>query len=46
MPAGNPDPADPGILRQVADTCIIRPGCARKLGRDEIYAILMECIGG
>jgi alcohol dehydrogenase YqhD (iron-dependent ADH family) len=45
MPAGRPDPADPAILRQVADTCILRPGCARQMSREEIYEILLECIG-
>ncbi len=34
---------DDVILRQTADTCILTPGCAKKLSRDEIYEILQEC---
>lgn len=30
-------------LRAVADTAILTPGCAKKLGRDEIFEILKEC---
>lgn len=33
---------DDGILRKVADTAILTPGCTRKLSRDEIYQILQE----
>lgn len=33
---------DDAILRKVADTVILTPGCARKLSRDEIYEILEE----
>lgn len=34
---------DKGLLRKTADTCILTPGCARELGRDEIYQLLVEC---
>lgn len=34
--------SDDAVLRQVADTCNIQPGCCRQLERDEIYAILQE----
>ena len=44
MREGSPDPTDPEILWKVADTAIITPGCARQLGRDELYQILTECI--
>jgi alcohol dehydrogenase YqhD (iron-dependent ADH family) len=44
MRPGCPDPTDRSILRKVADTAIIMPGCARQLSRDEIYGILVECI--
>jgi alcohol dehydrogenase YqhD (iron-dependent ADH family) len=30
-------------LRAVADTCVLTAGCARKLGRDEVFDILVEC---
>lgn len=33
---------DDGILRKVADTTIITPGCAKQLTPDEIYTILQE----
>lgn len=33
---------DDSILRKVADTTIITPGCAKQLTPDEIYAILLE----
>ena len=29
-------------LRKVADTCLIMPGCARQLSRDEIYELLHD----
>lgn len=44
MKPGSPDPTDKALLRKVADTTVITPGCARQLPRDEIYAILTECI--
>lgn len=34
---------DDAILRKTADTCILTPGCAKKLSRDEVYEILQEC---
>lgn len=33
---------DDAILRKVADTCNIQPGCCVRLSRDEIYQILQE----
>ena len=33
---------DDAILRKVADTCNIQPGCCIRLSRDEIYQILQE----
>lgn len=33
---------DDAILRKVADTCNIQPGCCARLSRDEIYQILQE----
>ncbi|MEE8722017.1 MAG: iron-containing alcohol dehydrogenase [Eggerthellaceae bacterium] len=30
------------VFRKVADTCLIMPGCARRLSRDEIYELLRE----
>lgn len=42
---GSPDPTDPELLRKVADSTIITPGCARQMSHDEIYQILTECIG-
>lgn len=30
-------------LRAVADTCILTPGCAKALSRDEVLQILVEC---
>lgn len=30
-------------LRAVADTCILTPGCAKHLSRDEVFQILVEC---
>ena len=34
----------PKVLRQVADTCNIISSGPRKLSRDEIYELLMECM--
>ena len=34
--------SDDKILRKVADTTFITPGCAKQLTPDEIYAILLE----
>ena len=44
MRPGSPDPTDKELLRKVADTTIITPGCARQMSADEIYDILVECI--
>ena len=44
MRPGSVDPTDETILRKVADTCVITPGCARQMSRDEIFEILKECI--
>jgi alcohol dehydrogenase YqhD (iron-dependent ADH family) len=44
MKEGSPDPTDRELLRKVADSTIITPGCARQLSHDEIDAILEECI--
>lgn len=44
MRAGSPDPTDKEILRKVADSTIITPGCARQMSHDEIYDILVSCI--
>lgn len=30
-------------LRAIADTSVLTPGCAKKLDRDEIFQILVEC---
>lgn len=30
-------------LRKVADTCVLTGACAKKLKRDEVYQILLEC---
>ena len=30
-------------LRCVADTCVLMGGCAKRLGRDEVFQILIEC---
>ncbi|WP_075280290.1 iron-containing alcohol dehydrogenase [Thermophilibacter provencensis] len=30
-------------LRAVADTCVLTPGCAKQLSRDEVFQILTEC---
>lgn len=30
-------------LRAVADTCVLTPGCAKRLDREEIFQILCEC---
>ena len=30
-------------LRKVADTCVLTGGCAKKLKRDEVFQILVEC---
>jgi alcohol dehydrogenase YqhD (iron-dependent ADH family) len=35
---------DKSILRKVADTCNIMPGCAKQFSRDELYDILLECL--
>lgn len=35
---------DKSILRKVADTCNIMPGCAKQFSRDELYNILLECL--
>lgn len=43
MRPGSPDPTDKEILRKVADSTIITPGCARQMTADEIYDILVEC---
>ncbi|MGI6754890.1 MAG: hypothetical protein ACOX4F_02595 [Atopobiaceae bacterium] len=29
-------------LRKAADTCVLTPGCAKKLSSDEIFQILVE----
>ncbi len=34
---------DKDVFRKTADSCILTPGCARKLDRDEIYQLLAEC---
>ncbi|MGN0445768.1 MAG: iron-containing alcohol dehydrogenase [Acutalibacteraceae bacterium] len=44
MRPGSPDPTDKDLLRKVADTTIVTPGCARQFTPDEIYEILVECI--
>lgn len=44
MREGSPDPTDKELLRKVADSTIITPGCARQMSADEIYAILLESI--
>ena len=31
------------VLRAVADTAVLTPGCCKKLTRDEIFDILVEC---
>lgn len=41
---GSPDPTDKELLRKVADSTRIMPGCAREMKPDEIYEILVECI--
>ena len=35
---------DESLLRAAADTCIITPGCCRRLTRDEIFELLTERI--
>lgn len=35
---------DESVLRAAADTCIITPGCCRRLTRDEIFKLLVERI--
>lgn len=35
--------SDDETLRKVADTAVLTPGCAKKLSRDEIFEILVEC---
>ena len=32
------------VFRKTADSCILTPGCARKLDRDEIYQLLVESL--
>lgn len=44
MRDGSPDPTDKALLRKVADSVVITPGCARQMSHDEIYDILVECI--
>ena len=44
MRPGSPDPTDESLLRKVADSTIIMPGCARQMDADEIFEILKECI--
>lgn len=44
MHPASPDPTDKELLRKVADSTIITPGCARQMTSDEIYEILVECI--
>lgn len=34
---------DDTILRAVADTCFLLPGCCKQMSRDEIYELLEEC---
>jgi alcohol dehydrogenase YqhD (iron-dependent ADH family) len=34
---------DKDVFRKTADSCILTPGCARKLDRNEIYQMLAEC---
>lgn len=43
MRPGSPDPTDADLLKKVADSVIISPGCARQLSHEEIYQILLEC---
>ncbi|MGI6211566.1 MAG: iron-containing alcohol dehydrogenase [Anaerovoracaceae bacterium] len=40
-----PDPTDVELLRKVADSTIVTAGCARKIGADEFFEILTECVG-
>lgn len=35
---------DEQVLRAAADTCILTPGCCRRLSRDEIFEVLKECM--
>ena len=35
---------DETVLREVANTCNISKGCAKKFERDEIFEILKECL--
>ncbi len=35
---------DEGVLRSVADTCNLSGGCCKQLSRDEIFALLKECL--
>ena len=44
MRPGSPDPTDRELLRKIADSVIITPGCARQMSSNEIYDILVECI--
>ena len=34
---------DKSVLKKVADTCNLTPGCCKKLSREEILEILEEC---
>lgn len=44
MRPDSPDPTDKKLLKKVADSTIITPGCARQMSPEEIYEILVECI--
>ncbi len=35
---------DEEVLRSTADTCSLTAGCCKKLSRDEIFALLKECL--
>lgn len=35
---------DEKVLRSAADTCILTPGCCKQFTRDEIFAVLKECL--
>lgn len=41
---GSPDPTDKELLKKVADSTIITPGCARQMSHEEIFEILQEAI--
>ena len=36
--------SDENVFRAAADTCILTPGCCRQFTRDEVFAILKECM--